>query len=141
MTPRQKRMGWVGLVIAGVALSAALASQAFKENLFFFYSPTQVNSGEAPSDKTIRIGGLVIPGSIERAEGSLTVRFMVTDTEETIPVEYTGILPDLFKDGQGVIARGRMGGDKFVAQEVLAKHDENYMPPEVADAIHSARKQ
>lgn len=140
MTPRQKRMGWVALVVAGVALSAVLASQAFKENLFFFYSPSQVISGEAPDDKTIRVGGLVLPGSIERADGSLTVRFLVTDTKETIPVEFTGILPDLFKDGQGVIARGRMGGDKFVAREVLAKHDENYMPPEVADAIHSASK-
>ena len=141
MTPRQKRMGWVALVVAGVAVSAVLASQAFKENLFYFYSPTQVLAGEAPGDKTIRIGGLVIPGSIERSDGSLTVSFLVTDTKETIPVEYTGVLPDLFKDGQGVIARGRMGGDKFVAKEVLAKHDENYMPPEVAEAIHSASQQ
>ncbi len=138
MTPRRKRMMWAGLVVAGVALSVALATQAFRENLFYFYSPSQVLAGEVPTDKTIRIGGLVIPGSIERAEGSLTVNFLVTDTKETVPVEYTGILPDLFKDGQGVVARGRMGGDKFVASEVLAKHDENYMPPEVADAIHTA---
>ncbi len=139
MTPRQKRMGWVALVLAGVTLSVALATQAFKENLFYFYSPTQVLSGEAPADKVIRVGGLVIPGSIKRAEGSLTVSFEVTDTKETIPVQYTGILPDLFRDGQGVVARGRMDEQTFVASEVLAKHDENYMPPEVSDAIHAAR--
>ena len=140
MTPRRRRMVWVGLVVAGVALSVALATQAFRENLFYFYSPTQVLAGEAPTDKTIRIGGLVIPGSIEREAGSLTVAFQVTDTRKTIPVEYTGILPDLFRDGQGVVARGRMDGGRFVASEVLAKHDENYMPPEVAEAIHGAEE-
>lgn len=140
MTPRQKRMGWVALVVAGVALSAVLASQAFRENLFFFYTPTQLLAGEAPGDQTIRVGGLVLPGSVERESGSLTVSFLVTDTEETVAVNYTGILPDLFRDGQGVIARGRFEGETFVASEVLAKHDENYMPPEVADALHGKQQ-
>ncbi len=139
MTPkRKKRLYWVVAVLAGVALSTALAFRAFEDNMFYFYSPSQVLAGEVPVDKTIRVGGLVLPGSIERAEGSLTVRFLVTDTKETVKVEFTGILPDLFRDGQGVIARGQMRGDMFVAGEVLAKHDENYMPPEVADAIHTA---
>ena len=139
MTPkRKKRLYWVAAVLAGVALSTALAFRAFEDNMFYFYSPSQVLAGEVPIDKTIRVGGLVLPGSIERADGSLTVRFLVTDTKETVKVEFTGILPDLFRDGQGVIARGQMRGDMFVAGEVLAKHDENYMPPEVADAIHTA---
>lgn len=139
MTPkRRKRLYWVAAVLSGVAISVALAFRAFEDNMFYFYSPTQVLAGEVPVNKTIRLGGLVIPGSIERADGSLTVRFLVTDTKETVPVEFTGILPDLFRDGQGVIARGRMQDEMFVAGEVLAKHDENYMPPEVADAIHSA---
>lgn len=139
MTPkRKKRLYWVAAVLAGVALSTALAFRAFEDNMFYFYSPSQVLAGEVPVDKTIRVGGLVLPGSIERAEGSLTVRFLVTDTKETVKVEFTGILPDLFRDGQGVIARGQMQDEMFVAGEVLAKHDENYMPPEVADAIHTA---
>lgn len=140
MTPRQRRMAWVAAVLGGVALSVALAVRAFQDNMFYFYSPTQIVNGEIPVNKTIRLGGLVIPGSIERAEGSLTVQFLVTDTKETVRVEYTGILPDLFKDGQGVIARGRQKGTVFVASEVLAKHDENYMPPEVADALHKAKE-
>lgn len=139
MTPkRKKRLYWVAAVLGGVALSTALAFRAFEDNMFYFYSPTQVLAGEVPANKTIRVGGLVLPGSVERADGSMTVNFLVTDTKETVKVEFTGILPDLFRDGQGVIARGQMQGDRFVAGEVLAKHDENYMPPEVADAIHTA---
>ncbi len=139
MTPtRRKRLIWVAAVLAGVAMSVALALRAFKDNMFYFYSPSQVLAGEVPVNKTIRLGGMVIPGSIDRAEGSMTVNFLVTDTKETVKVEYTGILPDLFRDGQGVIARGQMQNELFVAGEVLAKHDENYMPPEVAEAIHSA---
>ncbi len=111
MTPkRKKRLYWVVAVLGGVAVSVALAFRAFEDNMFYFYSPTQVLAGEVPVDKTIRVGGMVIPGSIEREDGSMTVHFLVTDTKETVKVEFTGILPDLFRDGQGVIARGQMQG-------------------------------
>ena len=139
MTPRRQRMLLIGLVVCGVGLSAALALRAFQENLLFFFSPTQVAEGVAPTDRTFRLGGLVLEDSVQREPGSLTVSFVVTDHAHSMPVHYTGVLPDLFGENQGVIARGRLdsaGG--FVAEEVLAKHDENYMPPEVADALAQA---
>jgi len=124
-------------ILAGVATAAALAVLAFEDNLLYFYSPSQVAAGEAPSARTFRVGGLVTAGSVERAAGSLAVRFIVTDLKESITVRYEGLLPDLFREGQGVIAHGRMTADgEFAADEVLAKHDENYMPPEVAEALH-----
>ena len=136
MTPRRQRMILIGLVATGVTVSAALALRAFQENLLFFFSPTQVAAGEAPEDRAFRIGGMVLEDSIEREPGSLTLSFVVTDYANSVPVSYTGVLPDLFGEGQGVVARGRLDpGGGFVAEEILAKHDENYMPPEVAEAL------
>ena len=137
MTPRRKRLFAVLAIVAGVGAATALAMLAFEDNLLYFYNPTQVVAGEAPTGRTFRIGGLVTQGSVQRAEGSLEVRFVVTDFKESIPVRYEGLLPDLFREGQGVIAHGRLtGSGDFVADEVLAKHDENYMPPEVAESLH-----
>lgn len=137
MTPRRKRMLAVAAIVLGVGAATAVALQALNENLLYFYSPSQVIGGEAPSGRAFRLGGLVTTGSVERTPGSLEVRFKVTDHAQTIPVSYSGLLPDLFREGQGVIARGRMREDgTFVAEEVLAKHDENYMPPEVAESLH-----
>jgi cytochrome c-type biogenesis protein CcmE len=136
MTPRRKRMLTVVLIVAGVATSVAFALQAFQKNLLYFYSPSQVAAGEAPASRTIRVGGMVEKGSVVREPGSLEVRFTVTDFAHDLPISYTGVLPDLFREGQGIIARGRFGdGGLFVAEEVLAKHDENYMPPEVKDSL------
>lgn len=138
MTPRQQRMTVVGLVIAGVAIAAALALRAFDDNLLYFYSPSQVAAGEAPPGKKFRLGGLVTAGSIQREPGALEVRFVVTDVKESMTVSYSGVLPDLFREGQGVIAYGVLMPDgSFRADEVLAKHDENYMPPEVAEALRA----
>jgi len=132
----------IGAVLTGVAVSVGLALKAIDENAFSFYSPTQVASGEAPPERSFRLGGMVLEDSVERAPGSLTVRFVVTDFANTVPVEYTGILPDLFKEGQGVVTRGRLDGrGSFQAEEVLAKHDENYMPPEVAEALAAGQRQ
>ena len=129
-------MLFVGLVLAGVTLAAAFALRAFQANLLYFYSPSQVAAGEAPSDRQFRLGGMVRDDSVERAPGSLEVRFVLTDFEREILVRYTGVLPDLFREGQGVVTRGRLGGDgQFVAEEVFAKHDENYMPPEVGQSL------
>jgi cytochrome c-type biogenesis protein CcmE len=129
-------MLFVGLVLAGVTLAAAFALRAFQANLLYFYSPSQVAAGEAPADRQFRLGGMVSDDSVERAPGSLEVRFVLTDFEREIPVRYTGVLPDLFREGQGVVTRGRLGGDgEFVAEEVFAKHDENYMPPEVGQSL------
>ena len=136
MTARQNRMILIGLVITGVTVSAFLALPAFEENLLFFFSPAQVAAGEAPTDRTFRLGGMVLEDSINREIGSLTLNFIVTDYTASIPVSYTGVLPDLFAENQGVVARGTLdnqGG--FIAEEILAKHDENYMPPEVAEAL------
>jgi len=136
MTARQNRMILIGLVVTGVTVSAFLALRAFEENLLFFFSPAQVAAGEAPTDRTFRLGGMVLEDSINREIGSLTLNFIVTDYTASIPVSYTGVLPDLFAENQGVVARGTLdnqGG--FVAEEILAKHDENYMPPEVAEAL------
>lgn len=126
----------VGLVLVGVALAVGLALQAFEENLLFFYSPTQVLAGEPPEGKKFRLGGLVAPGSLQREPGELAVQFDVTDNQNLMQVTYEGVLPDLFREGQGVIAHGTMDADGvFQAEEVLAKHDENYMPPEVAEVL------
>jgi cytochrome c-type biogenesis protein CcmE len=126
----------VGLVLFGVAVAATLASFAFQENLLYFYSPKQVAAGEAPIGKTFRLGGLVADGSVTRETGSMEVRFIVTDFAESMTVSYSGLLPDLFREGQGIIAHGQIDDNGvFVADEVLAKHDENYMPPEVAEAL------
>ena len=137
MTPRRKRLLAVIAIVGGVAAATALAMLAFQDNLLYFYNPTQVVAGEAPSGRTFRIGGLVTQGSLQKTEGTLKIRFMVTDFQESIAVNYEGLLPDLFREGQGVIAHGRLADNgEFVADEVLAKHDENYMPPEVADSLH-----
>ena len=125
--------------LAGLGIAAALVLNAFQSNLVFFFTPTQVASNEAPRDRSFRIGGLVEAGSVARERDGLTVKFRVTDTARTIPVVYVGILPDLFREGKGVVAQGRLGADgTFKASEVLAKHDENYMPPEAADALKKA---
>jgi len=132
-------MALIGLVLVGVAVSAAFAFRAFRENLTYFFSPTQVAAGEAPQ-REIRLGGMVLKDSVTRVPGSLTVRFVVSDFANTVPVQYTGVLPDLFKEGQGVVVRGQLAsGGEFVAKEVLAKHDENYMPPEVTEALEKGR--
>lgn len=136
MTPRRQRMLTVALVLTGVALAVGLALQAFEENLLFFYSPSQVLAGEAPEGRTFRLGGLVTDGSMYREPGELEVRFTVTDNQNSLTVFYEGVLPDLFREGQGVIANGTLQSDgSFRAEEVLAKHDENYMPPEVAEML------
>ena len=137
MTPRRKRLLAVVAIVGGVTAATALAMLAFQDNLLYFYNPTQVVAGEAPSGRTFRIGGLVTQGSLQKTEGTLKIRFVVTDFKESVPVNYEGLLPDLFREGQGVIAHGRLANNgEFVADEVLAKHDENYMPPEVADSLH-----
>ena len=134
----------MAIIVAGLGvlvLASALVLNAFRSNLVFFFSPTQVMANEAPQGKAFRIGGLVETGSVKRADDGLTVHFRVTDTAQTIPVVFTGILPDLFKEGKGVVAQGRLGADGvFAASEVLAKHDENYMPPDAAHAIEQAQK-
>ena len=138
MTPRRQRMVVVGAIVGGVAIAAVLALTAIGENMLYFYSPTQVKAGEAPLARDVRVGGLVAEGSVARGEG-LAVRFELTDTVHTVTVSYEGILPDLFREGQGIVALGRMHADGvFHASEVLAKHDENYMPPEVAEALKMA---
>jgi len=137
MKPRHKRLAIAGGVLASVAAIAALVFNAFQSNLVFFYSPTQVMAKEAPAGRTFRLGGLVQEGSVKR-EG-VRVEFLVTDTAKTVPVRFEGVLPDLFKEGKGVVAQGQLGADGvFAAREVLAKHDENYMPPEAAEALKRA---
>jgi cytochrome c-type biogenesis protein CcmE len=136
---RKRRLMMVGLLVIGVGIAAALALTAFRENILYFYSPTEVLSGEAPVGHKFRLGGLVVEGSVKRETDGLTVHFGLTDTAKEIPVMYSGILPDLFREGQGIVAHGRLNeGGIFVADEVLAKHDENYMPPEVAEALKDA---
>ena len=140
MTPRQKRFAFVGLGLVVLGVATALVLNAFQSNLVFFFTPTQVANGEAPKGRSFRIGGMVEEGSIQRESDGLTVRFAVTDTAKTVPVTYKGILPDLFKEGKGAVAQGQLGPDgTFVASEVLAKHDENYMPPEAAAALAKAK--
>jgi cytochrome c-type biogenesis protein CcmE len=140
MKPRTKR---AALIVGGLAVlagAATLVLNAFNSNLVFFFSPTQVFADEAPRDRSFRIGGLVEEGSVQREPQGLTIRFAVTDRAQKIPVTYTGLLPDLFKEGKGVVAQGKLGPDGiFRADQVLAKHDENYMPPEAAEALKNAK--
>ena len=139
MKPRHKRAAIVLAVLGAVGVAVALVLNAFNSNLVFFYTPAQVAAKEAPQGRTFRVGGLVQAGSVVR-EG-VTVRFVVTDTLKTVPVRFEGVLPDLFKEGKGVVAQGQLGADGvFAAREVLAKHDENYMPPEAADALQRTDK-
>ena len=141
MKLRHKRVAIIvgGLAVLGIA--AILVLKAFQSNLVFFFTPTQVLANEAPQGKAIRVGGLVESGSLKRRDDGLTVSFQVTDTAKTIRVEYSGILPDLFREGKGVVAQGKVGPDGvFHATEVLAKHDENYMPPDAAHAVEQAQK-
>ena len=136
MTPRQRRLALVAGILAGVSVAAVLAMRAFEDNVMFFFDPSQVATGEAPVDKRFRLGGMVRPGTVRRTPGSLEMSFVVTDFQRDVPVRYEGVVPDLFRENQGVVAHGRLGQDgTFVADEILAKHDENYMPPEVARAI------
>lgn len=141
MKPRHKKLMFIAIGLAGLGIVAALVLNAFRSNLVFFFSPTQIMANEAPQGKTFRLGGLVQQGSLQREADGLTVRFIVTDTAKSIPVEYKGILPDLFKEGKGVVTQGKLGSDGvFRAEEVLAKHDENYMPPEAAHALEQVQK-
>jgi len=136
MTPRRRRLILVLGIVVGVSIAGALALSAFRRNVTFFFDPTQVAAGQVPRGERFRLGGMVTQGSLHRAAGSLEVRFIVTDFSHEVPVSYTGVLPDLFREGAGVVAHGRLGGDgTFVADEVLAKHDEKYMPPEVARSL------
>ncbi|MBA3060024.1 MAG: cytochrome c maturation protein CcmE [Gammaproteobacteria bacterium] len=140
MKPRHKRAAIIVGGLAALSLASYLVLNAFQSNLVFFFSPTQVAAGEAPKDRTFRVGGLVKEGSVKR--DNLTVAFVVTDSAQDIPVSYTGILPDLFREGKGVVAQGKLGADgHFTASEVLAKHDENYMPPEAQQAMDQAQMQ
>jgi cytochrome c-type biogenesis protein CcmE len=140
MKARKQRMLLITCVLAGVVISAAFALRAFQQNLSYFFSPSEVAAGKAPSNHSFRLGGMVVNGSVSRIPGSLTVHFVVTDFAHSVPVSYTGVLPDLFKEGSGVVARGRLDASgHFTAEEVLAKHDENYMPPNVADALKKGR--
>lgn len=136
---RKKLVIIVVFIVMGMGIATTLALKAFQENLMYFYSPSQVQNGEAPGSRSFRIGGLVTTGSVKRNPEDLKVRFDLTDTLSTVTVQYEGILPDLFREGQGIVANGTLGADGiFVAAEVLAKHDENYMPAEVADALDKA---
>lgn len=141
MTPtRRKRLFLVLGIVAGVAIAATLALQAFRDNVMYFYDPSKVAAGEVAQGQRFRLGGMVQKGSVQRDSGSLTVRFLVTDMHSTVPVSYTGVLPDLFKEGAGVVTHGRLDDrGTFVADEVLAKHDENYMPPEVTKALQKGQ--
>ena len=136
MTPRRRRLTLVLGIVAGVSIAGALALSAFRQNVTFFFDPTEVSAGKVPAGERFRLGGMVTEGSLQRASGSLEVRFVVTDFSHSVPVSYSGVLPDLFREGAGVVAHGRLRADgTFVADEVLAKHDEKYMPPEVARSL------
>lgn len=141
MKNRHKRAALIVGGLAALGIAGALVLNAFQSNLVFFFTPTQVSAGEAPKGRTFRIGGMVQTGSVQRQSDGLTVKFIVTDTAKEMPVTYTGILPDLFQEGKGVVAQGQLGGDGiFRADDVLAKHDENYMPPEAKHAVDQAKK-
>ena len=133
---RKKRLGLIVLMITGIAVGVYFALKSLDENIMFFFTPTEVAEGKAPTGRLFRIGGMVVDGSVSRPGEGLTVQFDLTDNEKIVTVQYTGILPDLFREGQGIIANGELNQEgAFIAQEVLAKHDENYMPPEVAEAM------
>ncbi len=141
MKPRYKRLILVVVALALLTLGATFVLKAFRSNLVFFYTPTEVLAGQVPDGQAFRIGGMVQEGSVGRKEDGVTVRFEVTDTIENVPVQFIGILPDLFQEGKGVVAQGRINAEGiFLADQVLAKHDENYMPPEAAEALERARK-
>lgn len=142
MTPaRKKRLFFIIFLVTGIAVAAGFALYAFNQNLMFYFSPSEVKQGKAPVNKIFRMGGMVVDGSFKRQDKSLKVFFDLTDYQQTVSVEYTGILPDLFREGQGIISRGKLNADGvFLAEEVLAKHDENYMPPEVAESLKKAKK-
>ena len=140
MKPRARRGLAIVVGLAALGIAAALVLNAFQSNLVFFFSPSQIAANEAPRDRSFRLGGLVEQGSLKRDPAGLTVSFVVTDLAQRIPVTYTGMLPDLFKEGKGVVAQGKLGPDgMFRADQVLAKHDENYMPPEAAEALKNAQ--
>lgn len=140
MTPtRKRRLIIVSLVLAAVAVAATLIALTLGENTNYLYSPSEVHAGHVPADATFRLGGVVLEKSVKRASDSLRVDFIVTDRFKEMPVQYTGILPDLFREGQSIVATGKMQGDHFAATQILAKHDETYMPPEVHDAIDKAK--
>jgi len=144
MKPRQQRMLAVGMAVVGIAIATALTLTAFQENMMFFVEISEVEKGNYPEDRNFRVGGLVVDGSVRREPGELEVQFDLTDLDSELTVSYAGILPDLFREGQGIIAHGRLDdGGTFVADEVLAKHDENYMPPEVAESLakHAAAQE
>ena len=133
---RKQRLMLIGLMVIGAGLATAFALKSFNENLMYFFSTTDVVEGKAPKDALFRLGGMVIKGSVERPNDGLMVRFKLTDFSKEVTVEYTGILPDLFREGQGIVSSGRLNAQGvFIAEEVLAKHDENYMPPEVKDSL------
>lgn len=142
MTPaRKKRLTLIVLMIIGVAVGVGFALKSLNENIMFFFSPADIQAGKAPANKDFRVGGLVVDGSVERPGEGLTVEFDLTDNDSIVKVKYTGILPDLFREGQGIIANGRLNDSgEFIASEVLAKHDENYMPPEVMEAMKKSGK-
>ncbi len=141
MKPRHKRIALILAGLAILAIAATLVLNAFQSNLVFFFSPTQVAAGEAPKGRSFRVGGMVREGSLQRQADGVTLRFVVTDTDKDMTVAYTGILPDLFREGKGVVAQGKLADDGvFAATEVLAKHDENYMPPEAAKAVGDAHE-
>lgn len=138
---RKKRLALIGLMMLGVTTAVVLGLNAFNKNILFFFSPSQIAAGEAPVGDTFRVGGMVVDGSVRRSSSDLTVTFQLSDTANDVQVSYSGILPDLFREGQGIVAIGKLEGDgNFNAETVLAKHDENYMPPEVADALRKAGK-
>ena len=138
---RKKRLFFILFLVSGIAIAAGFAMYAFNQNLMFYFSPSEVKQGKAPENKLFRMGGMVVEGSFKKEAKSLKVFFDLTDYDKTVSVEYTGLLPDLFREGQGIISRGKLNSDGvFVAEEVLAKHDENYMPPEVAESLKKAKK-
>jgi cytochrome c-type biogenesis protein CcmE len=135
VTTRQRRMMFVALIVLAAVGAVTFALKAFQENMMYFITPSDLLADLNTDNKTFRLGGMVKQGSVQRADGSMEVRFVVTDNKHELPVTYTGVLPDLFREGQGVIARGKIANGLFTAEEVLAKHDENYMPPEVAERL------
>ncbi len=139
MKPRHRRIVLIVAGFAGLAIAAGLVLSAFQQNLVFFFTPSQVVANEAPQGRTFRVGGMVESGSVKRQTDGVTVNFVVTDTAKSITVTYKGVLPDLFREGKGVVTQGRLENGLFVASEVLAKHDENYMPPEAAEAVKKAQ--